>query len=240
MRRKRRAWASFALVSALSLAGVGDITYVVVKGDTLAGIARKQGTTQKALAELNRLPNVNMVRIGQQLRIPGTAAPASATPVATSILHKVAAGENLSRIAARYGTRVSGLVKLNKLTDPDHLRLGQVLTIPVVVTPAAATVGAPNVEELLVRYSRQYGVNPNLVKAIAWQESGWKQGVVSSTGAVQIPAGQIKGTIDGEVQDIHPHDQSVQRGMMVEIELTTPSAEGNTVLFAGGKPLWLF
>jgi hypothetical protein len=52
--------------------------------------------------------------------------------------------------------------------------------------------------------------------------------------------GKIKATIDGEVQDIHPHDQSVQRGMMVEIELSTPSAEGNAVLFAGGKPLWLF
>lgn len=51
--------------------------------------------------------------------------------------------------------------------------------------------------------------------------------------------GKIKATIDGEVQDIHPHDQSVQRGIMVEIELTTPSAEGNSVLFAGGKPLWL-
>jgi hypothetical protein len=52
--------------------------------------------------------------------------------------------------------------------------------------------------------------------------------------------GTVKATIDGEVQDIHPHDQSVQRGIMVEIELSTPSAEGNTVLFAGGKPLWLF
>ncbi|NVB84139.1 MAG: hypothetical protein HOV81_37535 [Kofleriaceae bacterium] len=52
--------------------------------------------------------------------------------------------------------------------------------------------------------------------------------------------GKVKATIDGEVQDIHPHDQSVQRGIMVEIELSTPSAEGNTVLFAGGKPLWLF
>lgn len=52
--------------------------------------------------------------------------------------------------------------------------------------------------------------------------------------------GTIKATIDGEVQDIHPHDQSVQRGVMVEIQLSTPSAEGNTVLFAGGKPLWLF
>lgn len=52
--------------------------------------------------------------------------------------------------------------------------------------------------------------------------------------------GKVKATIDGEVQDIHPHDQSVQRGIMVEIELSTPSAEGDTVLFAGGKPLWLF
>ena len=52
--------------------------------------------------------------------------------------------------------------------------------------------------------------------------------------------GHVKSTIDGEVQDIHPHDESVQRGVMVEIELTTPSAEGENVLFAGSKPLWLF
>jgi hypothetical protein len=52
--------------------------------------------------------------------------------------------------------------------------------------------------------------------------------------------GEVTTTIDGEVENIHPHDESVQRGIMVEIKLTTPSAEGDTVLFAGGKPLWLF
>jgi hypothetical protein len=52
--------------------------------------------------------------------------------------------------------------------------------------------------------------------------------------------GKVTATIEGEVQDIHPHDESVQRGMMVEVEMTTPSAEGDNVLFAGGKPLWLF
>ncbi|HTR54724.1 MAG TPA: hypothetical protein VMJ10_28725 [Kofleriaceae bacterium] len=52
--------------------------------------------------------------------------------------------------------------------------------------------------------------------------------------------GKVKTTIEGEVQDIHPHDESVQRGIMVELDLSTPSAEGETVLFAGGKPLWLF
>ena len=52
--------------------------------------------------------------------------------------------------------------------------------------------------------------------------------------------GKVTATIDGEVQDIHPHDESIQRGIMVEVELSTPSAEGETVLFAGSKPLWLF
>jgi hypothetical protein len=52
--------------------------------------------------------------------------------------------------------------------------------------------------------------------------------------------GRVKGALEGEVQDTHPHDESVQRGFMVEIELTTPSAEGEPVLFAGSKPLWLF
>lgn len=52
--------------------------------------------------------------------------------------------------------------------------------------------------------------------------------------------GKVTSTIDGEVQDIHPHDETIQRGVMVEIELTTPSAAETSVLFAGGKPLWLF
>jgi hypothetical protein len=52
--------------------------------------------------------------------------------------------------------------------------------------------------------------------------------------------GRVTATIDGEVQNTHPHDDSIQRGTMVEIELTNPAAEGESVLFAGGKPLWLF
>ncbi len=52
--------------------------------------------------------------------------------------------------------------------------------------------------------------------------------------------GKVTATIDGEVQDTHPHDETIERGFMVEIELTTPSAADNKVLFAGGKPLWFF
>ncbi len=51
--------------------------------------------------------------------------------------------------------------------------------------------------------------------------------------------GKVTAVLDGEVTDIHPHDESVQRGMMVEIDVAS-SAAGDSVLFAGSKPLWLF
>ncbi len=51
--------------------------------------------------------------------------------------------------------------------------------------------------------------------------------------------GKVTTVLEGEVQDVHPHDESIQRGVMVEIDVSS-SAAGETVLFAGGKPLWLF
>jgi hypothetical protein len=51
--------------------------------------------------------------------------------------------------------------------------------------------------------------------------------------------GKVTAVLDGEVTDMHPHDESVQRGIMVEIDVSS-SAAGEKVLFAGGKPLWLF
>ncbi len=52
--------------------------------------------------------------------------------------------------------------------------------------------------------------------------------------------GRIISLLDGEVQEMHPHDETLQRGVMAEIELSKSSAGGDKVLFAGGKPLWLF
>lgn len=49
--------------------------------------------------------------------------------------------------------------------------------------------------------------------------------------------GTVKAVLDGEVQDIHPHDESVQRGLMVEIDVSEWGAS-EAVLFAGSKPLW--
>jgi hypothetical protein len=51
--------------------------------------------------------------------------------------------------------------------------------------------------------------------------------------------GKVTAVLDGEVTEQHPHDESVQRGVMVEIDVSSAAA-GESVLFAGSKPLWLF
>jgi hypothetical protein len=51
--------------------------------------------------------------------------------------------------------------------------------------------------------------------------------------------GKVVSILDGEVQDVHPHDDSVQRGVMVEVDLSDdPDAAQDNVLFAGSKPFW--
>ncbi len=51
--------------------------------------------------------------------------------------------------------------------------------------------------------------------------------------------GKITAVLDGEVTNQHPNNESTYRGRLVEIDVSEWAA-GQTVLFAGGKPLWLF
>lgn len=43
--------------------------YIVKKGDTLTAIAKKYKTTIKQLAEWNNIKNVNLIKVGQKLRV---------------------------------------------------------------------------------------------------------------------------------------------------------------------------
>ena len=47
-------------------------THTVVRGDTLSGIAVKYGTTVSYLAKLNNIRNVNLIYVGQVLKISET------------------------------------------------------------------------------------------------------------------------------------------------------------------------
>ncbi len=54
--------------------------YVVRRGDTLSAIARRYGVTISALRQANNIRNVNRIRVGQNLIIPGGSQPAASPP----------------------------------------------------------------------------------------------------------------------------------------------------------------
>jgi LysM repeat protein len=95
---------------------------VVRAGDTLSGIAARNGTTWQALAALNGLSNPNRIYVGQVLRLTGMAA--TPTPAASGV-HVVRRGETLSGIAASAGTTWQALARLNWLANPNRIYVGQ-------------------------------------------------------------------------------------------------------------------
>ena len=52
--------------------------------------------------------------------------------------------------------------------------------------------------------------------------------------------GKVRSVLEGEVTERHPHNDAVRRGVMLELELRDGAAGEATVLFAGGKPFWVF
>lgn len=117
---------------------VTGTTYTVRAGDTLYAIALRYKVTVAALATANNISNVNLIRVGQVLRIPGTA-----TPTPTPTTYTVRAGDTLSVIAARYKTTVSALASLNNIRNINLIRVGQVLKISGTSTPTPTPQPTP-------------------------------------------------------------------------------------------------
>ncbi|HEX5955975.1 MAG TPA: LysM peptidoglycan-binding domain-containing protein, partial [Solirubrobacterales bacterium] len=196
-------------------AATASRVHTVRAGEHLTGIAKRYGVTIAAIASANRLADPSRIFAGQQLTIPGSggaakpaapapkpAAPAAApaAPEATAArAHTVRAGEHLTGIAKRYGVSIASIVSANGLADPSRIFAGQQLTIPGggATAPAASVPTMPEsmavlvakrdaVRRVIVEEADRYGVPPALALAVAWQESGWQQGVVSSAGAVGV------------------------------------------------------
>jgi LysM repeat protein len=123
--------------------------YAVVKGDTLATIAKKNGVTLKALEAANPGVVPTKLKIGQKLTLPaGSGAPAAATEStgasAGGETYTIKSGDTLTKIAHSHGTTVKALEAANSGLDPNHIKVGQKLTIPTKVAAApAAPAPAP-------------------------------------------------------------------------------------------------
>lgn len=150
-------------------------THVVRRGETLSGIAARYGTSVTRLVRANHVADPNFILAGARLKVPGAGGTARR-------MHRVGPGDTLSGIAARYGTSVAALARANRIADPNLIVIGSRLRVPA---GRAASSGG-SVEAVLEQVASRHGVDPALVKAIAWQESGWNQKAVSSAGAIGV------------------------------------------------------
>ena len=201
--RCRLIGAAAAALATLFAAAPADayVAHTVQPGETLWSIAAASNLTTRTLAAANGLPETAQVVLGQTIQIPSeyegatalqTGGPATSTaPVSGG--YTVRWGDTLSAIAARSGVSVSSLAALNGLDPSSTLVAGRSLRLPSggasTATSPVSTGNAPQptAERVSVQTVSQvalnHGVSPSLANAIAEQESGHNNALVSSAGA---------------------------------------------------------
>jgi LysM repeat protein len=66
---------------------------VIQSGDSLSVVAERFGIRTADLAEFNAIEDVNSIKIGQEIRIPPTAATSSVDPPTTSVAEPTSTSE---------------------------------------------------------------------------------------------------------------------------------------------------
>ena len=97
--------------------------YVVQYGDTLSEIAQEYGTTVATLASINNIQNVNLIYVGQIIKIPSSSYDMSHR------LYVVKRGDTLWGISRRFGVSIAKIVMLNRIANPNLISPGIVLRI---------------------------------------------------------------------------------------------------------------
>jgi len=115
----------------------GYVIYIVARGDTLKGLAlRFQSTVENIMAHNPSITNINLIYEGQRLNIyavaPGQTPP---PPPPAGQTYWVQRGDTLRIVAAKFGTTVESILKVNSnITNPNLIYVGQAISIPTGVT----------------------------------------------------------------------------------------------------------
>jgi N-acetylmuramoyl-L-alanine amidase len=175
-------------------------------GDTLSAIAARNGISLSRLAAANGLDPSRPLLEGTSLRLPAsggagsTAAPAATTSAAPAPIgaYKVRVGDTLSALAARSRVPLTQMAFMNGLDPSKPLLAGTVIKLP---TGSPVTSSAPAPQRTIVpsappdatpgrlsasqigSIAAQHGAPGSLATAIAWQESGFNNAMLSGANA---------------------------------------------------------
>jgi LysM repeat protein len=133
--------------------------YTVRAGDNLTTIARRYGVSVRTIQVRNKLPRSGIVVIGRRLAVPVTVRTSAATPPNSA-------------------THNAGLlipVKVQRSAALHRFYLGNQRQ------PSKAAV-----RRLVYTTAKRVGVDPSLVLAVAYHESGFQQRVVSPVDAIGV------------------------------------------------------
>ena len=197
------------LTLALAAPASAAVPHVVAPGETLWSIAAANNFTTHALAVYNGLADDANVVLGSTIQVPNvaeaaaklsTAAPATAASAAAPPpmgAYTVRPGDTLSGLAASSGVSAAAIAAMNGLAPNAQLIAGTALKLPTgaplasapspapSTTPAAAPLATPGrvTSADIAAVASRNGVDPSLASAIAWQESGFNNAMVSAANA---------------------------------------------------------
>jgi LysM repeat protein len=137
-------FSSVLLFSAPAIAQ--ENVHIVRRGESLAMIARQYNVSINDMIVSNGLANPNVIYVGQRLIVPGSigAAGIYGAPARQGRLpgsdgyYVVRRGDTLSQIAKRHGMSSADLLRLNGLSNPNFVWVGQKLRVSARVAPASA------------------------------------------------------------------------------------------------------
>ncbi|HIP62174.1 MAG TPA: peptidoglycan endopeptidase [Sulfurovum sp.] len=110
--------------------------YKVQSGDTLFLIARKHHTTTEEVRNTNKLEKDQLIRVGQELRVPtDTYFPknrvtSKKTPKKGMTEYTIEAGDTLFTIARKHHTTTKEVLEANEMERGAMIRIGQSLKVP--------------------------------------------------------------------------------------------------------------
>lgn len=202
-----------AAVLSAPAAASAAVPHVVAPGESLWALAASQNMTTRAFAAANGLSEDARVVAGTTVKLPTVdeaagalaAAPAATGSGSTSGAppaqggYTVRPGDTLSGLAASSGIPVAQFAQMNGLDASRPLLSGTLVKLPTgapaparasqpapaAVVPAASPLAAPghvSASQIAGEASAQ-GVPGSLAAAVAWQESGFNNAMVSSANA---------------------------------------------------------
>ena len=156
--------ATTAIVSTIGfgLAQVADAdTYTVKKGDTLWDIAINNGTTVDQLMQDNNLTS-SLIFPGDKLTYSNTVQ--RVAQAKAEGYYTVALGDTLGKVASKFGTSVDKLVKLNNISNPHLIYVGEVIKINE-TAETQAEVSIPKASQTVAKATVvENNVNKTVVK----------------------------------------------------------------------------